>query len=836
MKLHKPQMLFPAVLIMCLLGVWTQVHSQGKQAIVILRSNTAESNAAGCEGATDISTTILFDVKLNAKEEVRLFNGGVVSRDSYDKFTKTKLRDLFSLKWGRDDVLYGTSIMGQTPMMAVPDNMKPQKNAGSQPLSAFYGVNVSGEAREGKQKRKVDLPLRSIWKIYFVPEGASFNDTLFNHAADEASVALWEAYLQKTNNYRAAEANSKMRDALVVCSRADLNRFVEGNYRALDKARDKATRAQSVREDEITRQLLADIRAAQKQVEDSRSQAEQLIKAEKWDQAIDAAEPIKKYLDSWPELSQMYTHALEQSHAIHLNACNQALTANQLDNALKDGSIARSRLPNSTEALACVCRARTEIALRDEKKNRQISKPKEAAEILENQIADSDCKADPRLAVELKGARCEYAAQLFNQAKQQLGGGAAPPSSGQRFRRGTAAAAAAGGNVNVKAITALNKKDFREAREKLMLASELCPDDGIRSLLATTNRRLSDFCVTEARAALARNSDGTAYVYLQSAQVYMPDDATVSSLLTEARERFQQRTRVAVGSAFESSIRNEAAGILMSEVNDAIRSAATEAGLSQSVILSDDQSVAAFRAIQAGRPLDAPTMIFTGTVLAAGVDVGANDHNVQSQYSYDNPRWKDADRQHDAVNEQYKNCRKQAGADCSALGARVDQLRAYRDQFPRTITEHYYYRENVIRMTGGARMSLRPNDSISRSVHDTANLEGSDQWQCVERSGVNPQDYSARDSSCPSPDTSGFFGGIVAKIKGEAHSAAVAQLQSLPFSYYRRAQSTANRQQSVEDYLRFVFLARDKSSTEAEAAKSFLVSYDPELKTDGIFR
>jgi len=131
-------------------------------------------------------------------------------------------------------------------------------------------------------------------------------------------------------------------------------------------------------------------------------------------------------------------------------------------------------------------------------------------------------------------------------------------------------------------------------------------------------------------------------------------------------------------------------------------------------------------------------------------------------------------------------------------------------------------------------MSLRPNDSISRSARDTQNLEAGDQWQCVERSGVNPQDYSARDSSCPEPDRGAFFGGIVAKIKRDANSAAIAQLRDLPLSYYHRAQSTSNRQQSVEDYLRFVFLTSNKSGSEAEQAKSFLIAYDPELKTDGI--
>ncbi|HEY5883568.1 MAG TPA: hypothetical protein VIT88_02730 [Pyrinomonadaceae bacterium] len=837
MKLHKLCQFFLLILTLGCLSMWGEVRGQGKQAIVILRSNIADRAVDGCESAQELNYQIIHDARLNAKEEIRLFNSAqsTISREAYERSGKSKLRDLYALKWNHDETLSAVSIAGQSAIMALPENLKPQKNV-VQPLSAFYGVMLSGEAREGKQKRKVDLPLRSIWKVYFTSEGAAVNDTLFNHAAEEASVALWEVYLQKTSNYRSTEANTKMRDALIVCSRSDLARFVEGDFRALEKARQKATRAQSVREDDATRQLLTEIRTAQQKVEDSRSKAEQLIKAEKWDEAIDAAEPIRKYLDTWPDLNQMYRHALEQSHEIHLNSGDKQLLSNQLEAALNDCSIARSRLPNSVRALTCVCRARTEIALRDSKKNRQISRPKDAKEILEKQIADSECQAGPSVTSELKLAKCEYAAQLFNEGRQLLGGGAAAPTSARRPRRGTARAAAASGNVNVKAITMQNKKDFREAREKLTLATELCPDDGIRTLLASTNRRLADFCVTEARSALARNNDGTAYVYAQSAQVYTPEDPNVSSLLVEARERFQQRTRVSIGTAFESSIRNEAAGILMSEVNDAVMSSATVAGLAQTGTLDEQQAAAAWRAIQAGRQLDSPTVIFTGTVLAANIDISANPRTVPASYSYENPRWKDADRQHDAVNEQYKNCRKQPGADCSAFANRVAQLRAHRDQYQRTVTERYNYRENVIRMTGGARMSLRFNDSIARGVRGAESLEASDEWQCIERSGVHPQDYGVRDTSCPEPDRRGFFGNIVGKIKREAHLMAVAQLRELPISYYRRAQSASNRQQAVEDYLRFVFLARNKSSSEAEQAKSLIAAYDPELTTDGILR
>ena len=827
------------VIIFALL-IAVSVSAQGKQGIVILRSG--EYLSGGCDGTIELNYQILNEVRLNNKDEVRLLSlpasspTSTVSRKTYEDSGKRKLRDLFALKWGKDDVLNAVSVSGQSALSAIPDDMKPQKNF-DQPLSSFYGVMLTGEARDGKQKRRVDLPLRSVWKIYFVPEGASVNDSLFSHAADEGSVAIWEAYLKKTSNYRSSEANVKMHEALIQCARADLQKFVEGDYASLAKARDRVVRTQSIRDDDVTRQLAADVRREQQQVEDARNKAEQLIKSEKWDEAIDATEPIRKYLNTWPELKQMYNHALEQSHEIHLNAGDKAFLAEQLEASLSECSISWKRLPDSERARACVCRSRNGIALRDSKKNRQINRPRDAKELLEKQLADSDCKQDPRLGVELKASKCEYAQQLYNQARLLLGVGApaSPRAKSGRSRATTTSTTAS--EVNVKPISMANKKDFRDAREKLILASELCVDEPVRELLLAANRRLADFCKGEARKALQRSDDGTAYVYLLSAQGYMPDDVEVPGLLSDARERFQQRTRVSVGTVFQDESRGSEGSIVLTEVTDAIQSATMGAGLSQPIILDQREAANAWQAIQIGRPLNTPTVIFTGTLLSAAVDFSQNPRSVQSSYSYENPRWKEADRRHDAVNEQYKNCRKQYGeASCGYLASQVAQLRAYRDQFPRNITERYDYLENPKRLVGTVRMSLRASDSIARGMRAGDTLQASDQWECVERTGVNQQDYSVRDNYCPDPQTSAFFGGIVGKIKQSAHLMALAQLRELPLSYYKRAQSSANRPQSVEDYLRFVFLTENKTGSEAHQAMAFLIAYDPELDTDGVLR
>lgn len=831
---------FSRLVLTFFLGLWLagSVNAQGKQAVVIMRSGEFKSGA--CEGAANLDHQILFDVKINNKDEIRLFNfpswtsSTMVSRKTYEDSGKRKLRDLFALKWDADGVLTAISVSGQAPLATVPDDTKPQKNVDQQ-LQAFYGVMLTGEVREGKSKRKVDFPLRSVWKVFFVAEGAPFSDSLFNHVADESSVALWESYLKKTNSYRSSEANMKMHEALIQCARADLKRFVGGDYAAYATARDRITRTQSIMDDEVTRQLAAEISRAQQDVESARSKTEQLIKAEKWDDAITAAEPITKYLTTWQELKKMYDHALEQSHEVHLNAADKAWLAEQLETSLSECSIAWKRVPNSERARGCVCRARNEIAVRNSTKNRQVGKPKEAMELVQKQMADRDCPQDPRLAAELNKSKCEYAQQLYTQARQLLGVGAPQtPRAGSGRRRPLAPVAV----VNVKMISMANKKDFREAREKLMLANELCPEDPILALLNETNRRLSDFCKVEAKQALARNDNGTAYVYLQKAQGYTPQDANVAELLSQARERFQEQTRVNVGVVFVNRSGNGYSEGLLSELAGTVESTSTMAGLSQSTVLTREGAVASLRAIQAGRSLNSPTVIFFGELTTAGVRVDRNSYSVSSTFSYPNPERQRWDRIIDQKNSEYDNCKKQYGeAQCGGIAAERQRMRAHRDSLPRRLEQGYSYQQIDFRLQGGTKMSFRSTDSISKATGTADTLSADVGGQCQQREGVHENDTrGAGNRMCEISDEGTYLNQMFSKMQSDARLAAIRTLQSLPASYYSRAQSAANKQQTIENYLRYLFLTSNKTGAEADQARAYLVAYDPELSSDGILR
>jgi hypothetical protein len=836
----------------CLLA---DAHAQKRQAIVIMRPSGG-AQAAQCDGATELNYQVVSDAKLNNKDEVRMAgnvgasgDSALVTRQAYEKTQKAKLRDLFALKWGEGGVLYAVSVEGQTPVPTLPDDVKPQKNS-AQPLSSFYSVSLTGVAREGKSKRQVNVGLRDIQKVYFVPEGAVVNDTLFKHAAEEKSVALWEAYLHRTNNYRQAEANSLMRDALMTCARADLDSFARGDYGSLDKARKRAERAQSVSSDTLSQQLVADIARSQQKVDAARAQAEELMRASKYDAAIDAAEPIKIYLPTWPALNDMYKDVLTKSHNQHLSAGQTALDAGRLDEALKECTLAWSRLHDSADAHACTCKSRDRVALRDSKNFRLQRRPKDAKELLDQKLADADCQRDPEVVKELGVAKCEYAQQLLAESRRLVGSGganvasavggaefvnASATSAQRRVRRGGGTAPPKNTFAGVKPINAQNKKDFRDARERLVLAGELCPDDAARALLTAVNRSLSGYCLGEAQKAAQRSDWGTAYVYLQTAQGYTPDDPNVNNTLAQARGAFEERTRVSVGAAFGAG---DSEGYqITNEVASEVESAASRAGLAQPLVLDRRQAAQALQAIQSGRALNGPAVIFFGDLISHDARVTGDPRQVRSSIQYENPYWKEADRVHDARNAELKRCKKQPGVDCSGLESEVAQLRANRDRYEHYVTEYYNYTENHIRATGELRLSFRASDSVSRSTRAAEVLESHVNRECVAREGVRQGDYSASNYQCSEiGDRESYIRQMLDDVKGQARQKAYYQLAELPLSYYKRAHSSASRQQSVEDYLRFLFLTRDKTGSEAQEAQRALVAYDPELKTDGVLR
>ena len=93
---------------MCLC-VFAEASAQKRQAVVILRAPGA--SVAPCDGATELNYQLAGDLKFNNKDEVRMGanigtanDSTLISRKAYEESRKTKMKDLFALRWGADGV------------------------------------------------------------------------------------------------------------------------------------------------------------------------------------------------------------------------------------------------------------------------------------------------------------------------------------------------------------------------------------------------------------------------------------------------------------------------------------------------------------------------------------------------------------------------------------------------------------------------------------------------------------------------------------------------------------------------------------------------------------
>jgi hypothetical protein len=822
----------------------TSLTAQNKQALVILLPTNTSVSEAACDGSFELNYFLVNDAKLNDGDEVILLTGvstadaqAGISRKLYEDSSSLRMKNLYSLFWSDKGVLSALPMAGQQSVPVVPEKMKPDKNM-APPLSSFYSVMLTGEAREGKQKRKINLGMRAIWKIYFIPEGTNVSDTLFTHAAEEKSVGVWDAYLKKTNGYRSGEANSSMREALIGCSQADLAEFQKGKYGSAEQARSKAERAKGVKNDDVVQQLLGNIGLAKQKVDGQRKQVERLLAERRWDDAVNEAEPIKVYLSGWPELKTIYQSALKESHDLHLNRGEEALRNNQLDVAKSDCSLAWQRLPESDAARACVCQSRIRVSLRDARTLRQQRKPKEATELLEKQLSDGDCSRDENIAKELTESKREYSNQLVAEALRLIPGAVSAVKTVAVKTKGPAArrpAPPAAARANAGQI----RTNFREARAKLLLARDVSDSEEIHGLLETVNQKLAGFCVDEARKANQRSEFGTAYVYLRSAQDYTPNDYAVLSLLDEAREKFSNQIRVSIGFVFENKSRNGNGDWVIDQVAGVVDSISADVGLSQPVVLDRRDAANALSLIRSGRGLSSSTVVFSGDLLSLDVKITRNSRSVPSSYTYENPSWKSADREHDAADHQYKQCRKQSGdAACGDLRSRVESLRAYRDSIEHYPRQTYSYNEATYQVWGNLRMSFLYSDSISRSIKSSDSLETGIKVDCIAREGVHERDGTARNQRCDTiSDDGGYIRQMTDDIRNKVQLTAAAQLIAMPFGYYQRAGANSiNKQKAIEDYIKFLFLAKEKNGAEAQTARRAMAAFDVDLTTDGLLR
>src|SRR5262249_32311344 len=149
--------------------------------------------------------------KLNGKGEVRTLQqyAGLpeapIYKDVYKDAAKVRLETVTKI------VLEGgvprLFLASGQPLIVLPDGFYFGKSR-SASLAAFTAKLFEGEGRDGTSGKKA-MPLESVWKIYFVSETTTLDETAFVHSSEEDSVAAWRDFFKSfPRAQRAGEARN----------------------------------------------------------------------------------------------------------------------------------------------------------------------------------------------------------------------------------------------------------------------------------------------------------------------------------------------------------------------------------------------------------------------------------------------------------------------------------------------------------------------------------------------------------------------------------------------------------------------------------------------------
>src|SRR5216683_371751 len=416
-----------ALWVNCIIWLLFLTHAgfcEERVSVVVLKTDIPAEISRVCQETIDSPFLAVRGLKINGKGEVKAValtaegRQPVLTRQEYEHARSINLKEFSQLEI-REGLLYGLTRTGET-LLLFPQDKKPDKNI-SVPLTEMYRVSLEGQIVAAKAKDKRTLEFGRVWKIFNLDQADPPEAALFQHAAQENKAAIWKGYIRNIREYKLAEALAGLRETLAQCVADSLQTFAQGNYASIKTAETAALEAKGIDDSEVTQALLTKVKEEQKHFQDLIALASSLVQSAKWDDALTALEPLKKYLTQTKELDAAHAAANNGSYDFHFQTAKDKLRGNNLAEALKEYEVALNRKPDSSEAQSGRTEALVGMTIADSRQLRQHKKPAEAREQILNTLSTERFLADdPRIAAELKLANCEFSAQLFSEAQKSV--------------------------------------------------------------------------------------------------------------------------------------------------------------------------------------------------------------------------------------------------------------------------------------------------------------------------------------------------------------------------------------------------------------------------------
>ena len=849
----------------------------GQDALVILRPSTNDASSCATDAEHAPRTVTIHGIKIQGREQIRLAgelgnaSGRAVTQRQFKSLRASKIKDLSEIEV-RDGLMYSAAGEGQK-VLAIPD-AEPSKN-GQMTMGQYAEMSLEADSGDKKSKQKQILPLKSIWRIFILSPSLSLDEALFRHAQQEGSVSQWTFYLGKVTSYRIKEAGDGLAKATTGCLDKAMARFRGGEFKAIEEAKEMSQKIVAMSGGSgPAADRLAEIRKEEQNVRDRIRDGRQLQREGKFDDALAAWEPIQKYLKdpTLKDFANAHSETLGRSHDLHLEAA-KSVEKNAGDRALRmepeseapirralvEYEMALRRRPESPEAGQGRREMLIRLGLMEARKARDSKDPGKAYDVLLKLKADQG--DDPRVTEESKLASCEYGAQLYDKAWRLVGrGGSAPvtsqptatkpgattkpgipPKQGASTRKPTppTSISAPPTAVAVRVIqTPAEKKPFVEARANLVQALSLCPNEQKALLLAKVNAALADYHVAQAKRAALRKMHATALLHLIAGQSYQPDRPDLEELIAQERPAVEQRVRIQAGVVIKSV--NQECAEPGQQIAAAMESALTSGGANLQ-LLAHDQAEQILRKMRGGGSgaSNENLVIVSGQIGVCSILITGQPRAVQSHYQVNNQEYQNLQQMIQDYDRRVDDCKRANGAnEAQACRGLRNERQGYKDRLSRQSPINqipYAYQERPIVVAGQMRLTLQVDDTISKGSRNAGEAASSLNDSCVDRQGVRDDDVASgavQNNICPPPDRRSKLQEMVEQVRDQAQQRAATAIRSVATGYFDLARRATDQEVALEDYIVYVLLASDKSSTEYQQAMMAIRGRDADLNPE----
>jgi len=795
-------------------------------SVVILSMSLPTEATQFCQSTIETNYQAFRNLKINGKSEVRgepvppEGHGQPVTRQEYEHAKALNIKDFIQLEV-RDGVLYGLTNSGET-LLLFPQDKKPEKNS-PVALTEMYKVPVEAQNPQPKSKEKQTLNLQTVWKIINLNANDKIESALFLHVAQENKAAFWKGYLKNVSDFKLPEALTGLRDALSQCVNDSLAAFAVGSYSALKDAETEALEAKGIEDSPSTQALVDKVQSERKKFQEVLAQASTMIQADKWDDALTALEPEKKYLGQFTDLDSTFKSANDKSYEFHINDANAALQKNALADALREYETALTRKPDSFEAQSGRRESLIRKAIADSKQLRAQKKPGEArTRLLALTTAEARTGDDARIAAELKQASCEFSGQMQSEAQKVV---LAPTK-------------------RLKPLTEALEKSYIEAFDRLARANEACATKAITDLLSQIRKRLADFHLEHARMAESRGALATALLYGQAAMRYAPNPEA-SSTVDQMSRRLQDNLRVRVGVILRDATNGRSCQNDVAYFAQALQSQLT----TDFILLDRPQTQVLLQTPQSQRPIN--QILLLGQVQYCSIQRNTADQQVPSKYRVQNPDYQNMRNSEQAAEQQYKSCRSTYGeANCGAAKSNFESIKSQRHNMQEWLLYDYNFTSRTTSLRGN--LSLELQVVTSSGLQKFGPFQQQIQDQCLEELDIRDDDITKvgwfgtvspilqqimqakSKSHCPLNGDEQYKSLMQQNVEQNLRIVVPEQIGRIPREYLKRAREGANQQTALENYAMFLLSNVPKGPKETEEAVNVIKSHHNDLQPENL--